>query len=162
MSVFEHHPGRRPTAVAPRYLTPASVQRSTSAGPPTPVEGLLRRGVGAVLMIAVALVHVLDLPGKFTETRYLGIGYIGLILGSVWVAEMLLRRDSLLAWRAAGLLAGLTLLGFVIDRTVGLPGATADIGNWFAPLGLASLFVESLAVGLAMTALARCDADTPD
>jgi hypothetical protein len=151
MSVFEHLPGRRPTAVAPRC--PA---------PPPAGEGLLRRGFGAALMLAIALVHLLALPGTFAEARYLGIGYLGLILASVGVAEMLLRRDSLIAWRAAGLLAGATLFGFATDRTVGLPGATADIGNWLDPLGLASLFVESLAVGLAMTALARSDADTPD
>jgi len=34
------------------------------------------------------------------------------------------------------------LLGFVYSRTVGLPGGGDDIGNWWEPLGLASLFVE--------------------
>jgi hypothetical protein len=32
----------------------------------------------------------------------------------------------------------------VINRTVGMPNATEDVGNWLEPLGLASLFVEAL------------------
>ena len=34
------------------------------------------------------------------------------------------------------------IVGFTINRTVGMPGATGDIGNWLEPLGLLSLVVE--------------------
>ncbi|MEA2340710.1 MAG: hypothetical protein QOG11_787, partial [Solirubrobacteraceae bacterium] len=43
--------------------------------------------------------------------------------------------------------------GFVLTRTVGLPQATGDIGNWMEPLGLASLFVEGTLIVLAAFAL---------
>jgi hypothetical protein len=43
----------------------------------------------------------------------------------------------------------------VLTRTVGLPGATDDIGNWLEPLGLASLFVEGAVILLALTGLLR-------
>ena len=36
------------------------------------------------------------------------------------------------------------MAGYIVNRTVGLPGATGDIGNWTEPLGLASLVVEGL------------------
>ena len=39
---------------------------------------------------------------------------------------------------------------FVLDRTVGLPNATADIGNWVEPLGLASLVVEGFVVAIGL------------
>jgi hypothetical protein len=42
--------------------------------------------------------------------------------------------------------AGLTLLGFVLGRTTGLPNFRDDIGNWTEPLGLASIFTEGVTV----------------
>jgi hypothetical protein len=56
-------------------------------------------------------------------------------------------RASLLA--AAGLAAAV-FAGYVINRTVGLPNATDDIGNWVEPLGLASLVVEGLVVAVGL------------
>ena len=58
------------------------------------------------------------------------------------------------AWAAAVLLPLGALVGYTLTRTVGLPQATADIGNWTEPLGLASLFVEGSLVALACTMLA--------
>jgi hypothetical protein len=40
--------------------------------------------------------------------------------------------------------------GYVINRTVGLPQATDDIGNWTEPLGLASLLVEGFVIAIAV------------
>ena len=71
------------------------------------------------------------------------------------VAEALLRRGHPVVWLATGLLAGSTLIGFVLSRTTGLPAASDDIGNWSEPLGVASLFVEGVVVLLAVTALFR-------
>ena len=48
------------------------------------------------------------------------------------------------------------IIGFTLTRTVGLPQAHDDIGNWSEPLGLASLFVEGTLIavaGYALTAL---------
>jgi hypothetical protein len=39
---------------------------------------------------------------------------------------------------------------YVIDRTVGLPNATGDIGHWVEPLGLASLVVEGFVVAIGL------------
>jgi len=43
------------------------------------------------------------------------------------------------------------------SRTVGLPAATGDIGNWLEPVGLASLFVEATVVLL----IAQCSDGAP-
>jgi hypothetical protein len=42
----------------------------------------------------------------------------------------------------------------VLTRTVGLPQAHEDIGNWSEPLGLAALFVEGVVIAVAGYALA--------
>jgi hypothetical protein len=57
---------------------------------------------------------------------------------------ILLRTDSRITWLLAGGTAGLTLLGFVLTRTTGLPGFPDNVGNWREPLGLASLWVEGM------------------
>jgi hypothetical protein len=56
---------------------------------------------------------------------------------------------------------GLAGVGYTLTRTVGLPQAMGDIGNWTEPLGLASLFVEGSLVALACTMLAGLRGASP-
>jgi hypothetical protein len=115
---------------------------------------IVARAVAAVGLLGIGLIHLLDLPGKLKETPYLGVAYIlliaGTLVGSVWLSV----RDDRRAWVLSGGIALLTLVGFVVNRTVGMPHATEDVGNWLEPLGLASLFVEALVVLVAGMVLA--------
>ena len=107
---------------------------------------------------SIAAVHVMDLPGKFAETPYLAWGYIGVIAAAAILIERIANGARRQDFVAAALLSAAVLLGFIVNRTVGMPGATGDIGNWFEPLGLLSLFVESFTLGqsvLALKALAK-------
>jgi hypothetical protein len=113
----------------------------------------LLRGIAAVGLLGIALIHLLDLPGKLEETPYLGVAFILLIIASLLLAAMLARRDDQMAWRATAALAAAVILGYVVNRTVGLPGAMDDLGNWLEPLGLASLFVEGTVVATAVSAI---------
>jgi hypothetical protein len=108
------------------------------------------RAVGIVGLLAIALIHFLDAFGKFDETPYIGALYIVLMVTTLVVSVVLLRTDSRMAWMLALAAAGLTLLGYILSRTTGLPNADEDIGNWTEPLGLASLWVEGLVVLLAL------------
>ena len=114
----------------------------------------IARTTAVVGLAGVALIHLLDLPGKFGETPYLAWLYIGLILGCVVAAAALIRHSDPRAWTAAALLPLGALVGFTLTRTVGLPQAMGDIGNWAEPLGLASLFVEGSLVTLSCAMLA--------
>ncbi|MCU1369809.1 MAG: hypothetical protein JWO77_1003 [Ilumatobacteraceae bacterium] len=107
------------------------------------------RGAGVVGLGAIALVHLLDLQGKLSETPYLGVAYVGLIVGCTVAAAMLVRGDVRRGWLLGGALAAGTLVGYAINRTLGMPAATEDIGNWLEPLGLASVFVEACVALLA-------------
>jgi hypothetical protein len=138
--------------------TPAVSTAATDGGTENGTEGgaaTARRTVAALGFLGIALIHLLDLPGKFEEATYLAVAYIGLIVASLVVAEGLIRRGGRLIWTAAVLLSGAVIFGFVINRTVGLPGAMNDIGNWLEPLGVASLFVEGVVVLLSVSALSR-------
>jgi hypothetical protein len=114
---------------------------------------VLTRAVAVLGLLGVALVHVIDLPSKFHEAPYLGVAYLALILGTLCAAAVLTRHDSRTAWTVTLVLAGATFAGYAISRTTGLPSATDDIGNWFEPLGLASLFIEACVVVVSTYAL---------
>jgi hypothetical protein len=116
-------------------------------------DALPLRVVAVIGLLGIALIHLLDLPGKIEETPYLGWLFIALIVTSVGLAGMLAVRDDRAAFLAAGGVAALVIIGYVINRTVGLPGAMEDIGNWLEPLGPASLFVEGTVVLVAVPAL---------
>lgn len=107
------------------------------------------RALGAAGLAGIALIHLLDLPGKFSETPYLAWMYIGLIVSALVVAAEIVRTGASRAWVAGAALALGAVTGYTLTRTVGLPQAHGDIGNWTEPLGLASLFVEGVFCALA-------------
>jgi len=106
----------------------------------------MRRGATVIGLLSIALIHLLDLPGKWDEVRYLGVGYVLVIAASLVLAEIISTRDDKRAMYASAALAAAVLIGFIVNRTVGMPNAKDDIGNWSEPLGLASLFVEAITV----------------
>ena len=112
------------------------------------------RAATAIGLAGIAVIHAVDGVGKWSETRYLFWLYMALIVAAIITAAGVLFSHSprwLLA--AAGLAAG-AFAGYVINRTVGLPQATGDIGNWTEPLGLASLLVEGFVVAVALGGIA--------
>jgi hypothetical protein len=112
------------------------------------------RALGAGGLAGIALIHVLDLPGKFSETPYLAWMYIGLIVSALVVAAEIVRTGARRAWGAGAALAVGAIAGYTLTRTTGLPQAHGDIGNWSEPLGMASLFVEGVLTALAATVIA--------
>jgi hypothetical protein len=111
------------------------------------------RSVAVVGLAAVALIHLLDTHDTFISTPYKGWLYVALIAGSAATAARLLRNPDTTAWAMAALLPLGAFTAFVYSRTVGLPGGAGDIGNWWEPLGLASLFVEGSLVALSGSVL---------
>jgi len=107
------------------------------------------RAVAGVGLTGVALIHLLDVQSKFEETPYIAWMYIGLIAACLATAFALVRTSHHLAWAATLALPASAAVSFILNRTVGLPQATGDIGNWLEPLGLASLLIEGCLVGLA-------------
>jgi hypothetical protein len=106
------------------------------------------RALGAAGLTGIGLIHLLDLPGKFAETPYMAWMYIALIATAVLLAGELVRTGARWAWAAGAGLAASAMIGYTLTRTVGLPQANGDIGNWTEPLGLASLYVETAFIAL--------------
>jgi hypothetical protein len=124
-------------------------------GPVATEAEKIARGVGAAGILGVGLIHFIDVFGKFQETAYVGVLYVALIAASLVAAHRLIMVGDRRAWLLTGGLAAATFAAYAMSRTVGLPAATSDIGNWTESLGLASLFVEGAVVALSVEMLAR-------
>lgn len=108
--------------------------------------------LGIGLLGATIAIHTTELSGKIGETSYLGAGYVLLIAASIVSITLIAQRDRR-GWTFGLLTCAATLVGFVLTRTVGLPAATGDIGNWTETIAVWSLVVEVGFVALALVAL---------
>ena len=131
----------------------ASLTRPASVITAAPTELHARKIAVGLALAVTAAIHVLDLPGKIEEVPYLAVAYVFLIVASFVIMERIFRVGKPLDYAAAIGLGLAILLAFIVNRTVGMPGATDDIGNWLEPLGLLSLVVESFVVWQATAAV---------
>jgi hypothetical protein len=123
------------------------------------------RVVGALLCLAVAVIHVKDqggVPGS-KDPAYVHDLYLALEIGAVIAALALLARLVRPGWLLAAAVAAGPIAGYVLSRGPGLPNYTDDRGKWTEPLGLASLAVEAvlLILALAMLSARRRPAPSP-
>jgi hypothetical protein len=118
---------------------------------PPPINEGAARLLGAVAIIGVGLIHILDAVGTYHSTRWIRWAYIVLIAAAVPAAMSLLHWSSPLAWAAAAAVAAGPLVAYLWSRSIGLPGDAPDIGNWLCTLGIAALFAESSLLALSAT-----------
>ena len=110
---------------------------------------------GALLCVAVSVIHVIDqggFPGAKTP-GYVGAGYYVLEIASVVAAILLLSGGVRPGWALATGVAAGPIIGYVLSRGPGLPGYGDDRGNWTEPLGVLSLLVEGILLILSATYL---------
>jgi len=137
----------------------SNLQRDLVQPGPTMSTGAVRV-IGAVLALAISGIHIADQGGltALKDPAYLGYGYWMLEIAGVIAALLLLTRPRTVSWvLALGVAAG-PLVGITISRSVGLPDATDDIGNWFEPLGMLAMAVETVLVVISVAMLTRTPA----
>ena len=110
--------------------------------------------IGIGLLAATIAIHTTELSAKIGETMYLGAGYVVVIAASI-VSIALIAQHDRRGWLFGLITCAATLIGFTLTRTIGLPGATGDIGNWGETIAVWSLVAEGAFVGLAAWALGR-------
>src|SRR4029077_6592125 len=119
-------------------------------GPAQPPQGaeVTARAVGALALAALAVIHVVDLPGTLGPTPLVGAGYLAIIGAAVVTGGVLIIRSHWLAWAAGAAVAAAAMGGYVLTRAVpgGFLGDHADVGNWRCPLGIAALSVEAVLI----------------
>jgi hypothetical protein len=110
------------------------------------------RAVAALALVALAVIHVVDLPGTLGPDRLVGIGYLGIIAAAVLIGGVLIARPHWLAWAAAAGVAISAMGGYILTRALpgGFLGDHGDVGNWHCPLGITALSVESVIILLVL------------
>ena len=147
------HRARLRAAELLRHDPQLAVRDMIAASSERKLDDSVARAVAGGGLSGIALIHVLQLPDAFAATTYLGLLFIGAAVGCLVLAALLARTGDPRVWAAAGALPTLVLVGYVISRTVGLPGFTGDIGEWSEPLGLASMAFEGLVICVSVAVL---------
>src|SRR5215211_1570176 len=107
---------------------------------------------GTSLIAVVGLIHLLEAPEELEEVTYLGLLFLANFGGAV-VAAIGIYRNYRWGWSLVALVAGGAFVGYVVSRTIGLPGMPVE--EWLEPLGVLSLLVEGLFIGLYLTISVR-------
>ena len=119
----------------------------------TPVPLLV---VGAGLALAIGIIHLQDQGGLLGDQSptWLKYGYYMVEISST-ISAALIIRGKILGW-VLGLASSIgPMTGYIMSRTVGVPGDPGDVGNWGYLLGTVSLVVEGSFIILAAICLMR-------
>jgi hypothetical protein len=129
--------------------------RLRSSQPPAQGADVIARAMGALALIALAVIHVVDLPATLGPTPLVGIGYFGIIAAALGTGAAMIARSHWLVWGAAGVVAVMAMGGYVLTRALpgGFLGDHGDVGNWRCLLGITALSVETLIILLVLLAV---------
>jgi hypothetical protein len=106
----------------PARLT-AELQR-----PALPLDPAVRASA-AIGLITVGIIHVLEIQGQLSGAAWLTAGFVLLAASAPVAGLWLLARPSSAAWGFSGLVSFLAAAGYILTRSVPVPGDTADRGN---------------------------------
>jgi lysylphosphatidylglycerol synthetase-like protein (DUF2156 family) len=117
---------------------------------------MILRATAIVLLMAIGVIHIVQIVPTFQATPALGVTFILLIAGAVVVGGWLLkdRRTAFHLWLPVAGLGTAALLGYGFTRLFNTPLDRVDVGNWSCELGMAALFVEGILVAIAIYAIA--------
>jgi hypothetical protein len=112
--------------------------------------------LGAGLALAIAIIHLQDQGGLLGSQSPLWLKY-GYYLIEIFstISAALIIRGKVFGWLLGLASSIVPFVGYILSRTVGVPGDSGDVGNWGYLLGTVSLIVEGTFVVLAIYCLLR-------
>jgi hypothetical protein len=105
-----------------------------------PTHGL--KIVAVVAIVATGLIHLETARDAFGDATYKGLLFVANGAGALVAALGVSRDRADWGWLLGALVAGGAVLGYVVSRTVGLPGLPAEPDAWLEPLGVAAVVAE--------------------
>jgi FtsH-binding integral membrane protein len=131
------------------------ISEPTGGAGPNVITNAILRATGVVFLMALAVIHVVQLVPTIEQTPILGVAYILLIAASIVVAGRLVRGgpSSAQMWLPVAALGVAVFVGYAFTRMLSTPLDNQDVGNWSCMLGLAAIFVEALLVVMSAYAL---------
>jgi hypothetical protein len=115
----------------------------------------LARGLAVVALLSLIAAHVPVAVEHLIEVPYLGVAFYAFVLASAALLGSLLDRSRTFVWvcTAVGSIGALGV--YVLSRTLGLPGASDDIGDWSNRFGFISVVSELALIIIAVSVLIR-------
>jgi hypothetical protein len=95
--------------------------------------------LSVAVIVVIGIVHLLMAPQEYGETPYMGILF-GINFIAALIAALGIYRHETWGWLLGVAIAAGSLIGYVLSRTVGLPGI--EIEEWLQPVGILSVAVE--------------------
>ncbi|MBV9379775.1 MAG: hypothetical protein JOY82_19150 [Streptosporangiaceae bacterium] len=111
------------------------------------------RAVTVIGLITVGIVHALEIQGQLHGAVWLTVGFSLLAPVATAAGLWLLARPSPGAWGFSGLVCLSAACGYILTRSIPVPGDTGDAGNWLEPLGVVAGITEIIVVALAALVL---------
>ncbi len=105
------------------------------------------RWSGIGLLLCIGAIHAYELPGHYETAPYLGISFAVLVAGVLLSALGVLCGGGW-GWTLGSAISAAALAGYLVSRTLGLPGYPEGIGDWDTPLGTVAMILETLYLGL--------------
>jgi hypothetical protein len=96
---------------------------------------------GIVLMSIIGVIHLILMRGEYDEAHYLGMLFAANFVGAI-VSAVGIYRDSFWGWMLGFLVSAGSLAGYILSRTVGLPGM--EVEEWLNPYGILSVLLEAV------------------
>ena len=93
---------------------------------------------------ATGLIHLGEAREAFGEATYKGLLFVANGAFALVASVGVNRNQRTWGWSLGLLVASGSFIGYVLSRTVGLPGLPAEPDAWLEPMGVASLVVEGL------------------
>jgi hypothetical protein len=107
------------------------------------------------LLLAQGTIHLYEAPAQYAEVPYLGVLFVLILAGALVATFGMVRGASWGWWLGLATAAG-PLVGYVLSRSVGIPGVQETaLASIFEPLGIACVVAEALFVGIAARVLLR-------
>lgn len=106
------------------------------------IDKTILKWIGIILIVITGVIHFIDAPDSFSESSLKGILFTLNGIGAL-IAAYGIYRNAVWGWLLGLLIAGGAIFGYILSRTIGLPGMEVDPA-WFETLGVFSLVVEGL------------------
>ena len=109
--------------------------------------------IGITLILLTGLIHLVEAPEYLEEATYTGLLFVANGIVAAIAAVGIYRGARGWGWGLGAVLAAASIVGYVMSRTVGLPGIGVE--EWLEGAGIASLVVEALFVAVAVRVLSH-------
>lgn len=98
--------------------------------------------IGIALLVIIAGIHLIDAPDSFGDAPYKGVLFVLNGIGALLASALILRNRNTAGWWLGMVVAASAVVGYVMSRTIGLPGLEAEPDAWFETLGITSVICE--------------------